>query len=125
MRISDWSSDVCSSDLKAEVAAKKLRLLNPEIEIRGYVTSLSTENAIQFIEDCDVVLDCTDNFTVRYLLTDICMLLDKPLVFGAVFRYEGQLAVFNVSNEEGAKNNYRSEERRGGKECVCKSRSRW
>src|SRR3546814_12722104 len=64
---------------KAEVAAKKLRLLNPEIEIRGYVTSLSTENAIQFIEDCDVVFDFTDNFTVRYLLTDIFMLFDNPL----------------------------------------------
>src|SRR5690606_22148555 len=92
---------------KAEVTAAKLRLLNPEIEILEYVLYLSTENAIERIEAYDMVLDCTDNFATRYLLSDVCALLDKPLVFGAIYRYEGQLAVFNVANDEGAKTTYR------------------
>ncbi|WP_134087866.1 HesA/MoeB/ThiF family protein [Olivibacter sp. XZL3] len=84
---------------KAEVAATKLRLLNPEIEIQEYAVYLSTENAVELVEGYDVVLDCTDNFNTRYLLSDLCMLLDKPLVFGAIYQYEGQLAVFNVGGE--------------------------
>lgn len=92
---------------KAEVAAKKLGILNPDIEIQAYMLRLSTENAIELVEGYDVVLDCTDNFTTRYLLGDLCALLDKPLVFGAIFRYEGQLAVFNVEGAEGEKTTYR------------------
>jgi molybdopterin/thiamine biosynthesis adenylyltransferase/rhodanese-related sulfurtransferase len=92
---------------KAQVAAEKLRLLNPEIKIREYVLNISTENAIGLIEDFDVIVDCTDNFITRYLLSDICMLLDKPLVFGAIYQYEGQLAVFNVENDKGIKTTYR------------------
>ncbi|GGG74890.1 molybdenum cofactor biosynthesis protein MoeB [Parapedobacter pyrenivorans] len=92
---------------KTEVAAAKLRMLNPEIEIQEHVLYLSTENAIELIEGYDVVLDCTDNFATRYLLSDCCMLLDKPLVFGAIYRYEGQLAVFNVADGGGVKTTYR------------------
>lgn len=92
---------------KAEVAAAKLRLLNPEIEIQDEVLSLSTENAIELIQGYDLVLDCTDNFVTRYLLSDVCKLLDKPLVFGAIYRYEGQLAVFNVTDDKGVKTTYR------------------
>lgn len=92
---------------KADVAAAKLKLLNPEIDIREYVLRLSTENAIELAEGYDVVLDCTDNFTTRYLLSDLCALLDKPLVFGAIYRYEGQIAVFNVADHNGVKTTYR------------------
>lgn len=92
---------------KAEVAAEKLRLLNPEIAISERAVYLSTENAIELVEGYDVVMDCTDNFTVRYLLSDICMLLEIPLVFGAIYKYEGQLAVFNVADQQGVTTSYR------------------
>ncbi|WP_028297933.1 HesA/MoeB/ThiF family protein [Olivibacter sitiensis] len=92
---------------KAEIAAAKLRLLNPETDIREYVLRLSTENAVELVEGYDVVLDCTDNFTTRYLLSDLCALLGKPLVFGAIYKYEGQIAVFNVADDNGVKTTYR------------------
>lgn len=92
---------------KAEVAANKLRLLNSEIQVREYVQHLSTENAIQLVEDYDMVLDCTDNFATRYVLSDLCRLFDKPLVFGAIYKYEGQIAVFNVEDARGETTTYR------------------
>lgn len=92
---------------KAEVAAIKLKALNPDVEILHYILTLSTDNALGLIEGYDVVLDCTDNFSTRYLLSDVCMLLDKPLVFGAIYQYEGQLAVFNVADDKGVKTTYR------------------
>lgn len=53
------------------------------------------------------MVDCTDNFAARYLINDACVLLDKPLVFGAISQYEGQITVFNVENSDGNKANYR------------------
>ena len=92
---------------KAETAARKLRDLNPEVAIEAYAVRLSAANAAGLVADYDVVVDCTDNFTTRYLLGDCCRLLDKPLVFGAIFRYEGQVAVFNVAGPDGVKTTYR------------------
>lgn len=92
---------------KATVAAAKLRLLNPEITIREEVLFLSAKNVVTSVEAYDIIVDCTDNFAVRYLLCDACNLLNKPLVFGAIFRYEGQVAVFNVPDTKGAKTTYR------------------
>ncbi|MDR0792899.1 MAG: HesA/MoeB/ThiF family protein [Chitinophagaceae bacterium] len=92
---------------KAQVAAKKLRLLNPEIEIQEQVLFLTAKNVRSVLEDYEIIVDCTDNFAVRYLLCDACRLLDKPLIFGAIFRYEGQLAVFNVADDLGKKTTYR------------------
>jgi sulfur-carrier protein adenylyltransferase/sulfurtransferase len=80
---------------KAETAAKKISSLNPSIKIDFIRTRLSTENALKVLAPADVVVDCTDNFPTRYLANDACVLLDKPLVYGSVFRYEGQVAVFN------------------------------
>lgn len=92
---------------KAEVAAEKLRALNPDVLIEEHVVRLSTSNAVELIGGCDVVVDCCDNFATRYLLADATRLLDKPLVFGAIFQYEGQVAVFNVPQENGVKTTYR------------------
>jgi sulfur-carrier protein adenylyltransferase/sulfurtransferase len=80
---------------KAETAAKKIGSLNPSIKVDFIRTRLSTENALTLLAPADVVVDCTDNFPTRYLVNDACVLLDKPLVYGSVFRYEGQVAVFN------------------------------
>lgn len=92
---------------KAEVAAARLRALNPDIHIRFYAEAITTANALDLIPQYDVLVDCTDNFAARYLINDACVLLDKPLVFGAVFQYEGQVSVFNSANSDGNKANYR------------------
>jgi adenylyltransferase/sulfurtransferase len=80
---------------KAEIAAKRIKGLNPTIEIESIGERVTDINALSLLSDGDVVVDCTDNFPTRYLLNDACVLLNKPLVFGSVFRYEGQVAVFN------------------------------
>lgn len=92
---------------KAAVAALKLQQLNPDITVNGFKMVVNSSNALKLIADYDVVVDCTDNFAARYLINDACVLLNKPLIFGAVYQYEGQVAVFNVADKHGVKTNYR------------------
>jgi molybdopterin/thiamine biosynthesis adenylyltransferase/rhodanese-related sulfurtransferase len=92
---------------KAKVACEKLKRLNPEIQIDVYDLEINAKNALEIISTYDIVVDCTDNFASRYLINDACVLLEKPLVFGAIFQYEGQVAVFNVE-ENGRSINYRN-----------------
>ncbi len=93
---------------KAETAAKKLNSFNPEIEFRKYDLKLDNQNALKIIADYDLVIDGTDNFQTRYIINDACVLLDKPLVYGAVMRFEGQAGVFNYKDDDnGTKTNYR------------------
>jgi molybdopterin/thiamine biosynthesis adenylyltransferase/rhodanese-related sulfurtransferase len=93
---------------KASVAALKLQQLNPDITIQSYKMVVNNVNALDLIARYDMVIDCTDNFAARYLINDACVLLDKPLIFGAVYQYEGQVAVFNVKDGNGNKTNYRN-----------------
>jgi molybdopterin/thiamine biosynthesis adenylyltransferase/rhodanese-related sulfurtransferase len=88
---------------KATIAAERLLALNPMLKIEAVLQKITAANAIELLKHADVVVDCTDNFPTRYLLNDVCVLLNIPYVFGSVFRYEGQVAVFNY--EQGA--NYR------------------
>lgn len=83
---------------KVKVAADKIGKLNPEITVNTHAVSLNSENALQLLKGCDVVADCTDNFSTRYLVNDACVLLDIPFVYASVFRYEGQVSVFNYKN---------------------------
>lgn len=93
---------------KALKAAEKLQQLNPEIIIIAYNERLTTKNALTIIDRYDIIIDCTDNFTSRYLINDACILMDKPFVFAAVSQFEGQVAVFNYKNNDGtAAVNYR------------------
>jgi len=93
---------------KAVIAAQKLQQQNPQISITALDARINSENAINIIRDFDIVLDGTDNFDTRYLLNDACVLLNKPLVYGAIYQYEGQVAVWNLPNEDGSrKPNYR------------------
>jgi sulfur-carrier protein adenylyltransferase/sulfurtransferase len=93
---------------KASTAAAKLTALNSEVKLNVYNEKITTVNALEIISNYDVVLDCTDNFESRYLINDACVLLDKPLVYAAVLKYEGQVAVFNCkNNEEVERINYR------------------
>jgi len=93
--------------LKAQQAAERLRRLNPEIIIHAHLQKVDSSNALELLEKYDLVVDGTDNFASRYLINDACVLLGKPLVFAAVYQYEGQLAVFNVPGRGGIKTSYR------------------
>jgi len=79
---------------KIEAAADRLHGLNPEIQIDAFDTHLSSENALDILKDYDIVVDGTDNFPTRYLVNDACVLLNKPNVYGSIFRFEGQITIF-------------------------------
>lgn len=80
---------------KVDVAKEKLILLNESVSIQVWRKRWSTIDCIKHFKDYDIIVDATDNFASRYLINDACVLLNKPLVFGAVSKFEGQLAVFN------------------------------
>jgi sulfur-carrier protein adenylyltransferase/sulfurtransferase len=86
---------------KAIKAQEKLEALNPEITVIAYNERLANKNALDIIAGYDIIIDGTDNFATRYLINDACVLLNKPLVYGAVSQFEGQVAVFNFQKEDG------------------------
>jgi adenylyltransferase/sulfurtransferase len=93
---------------KASKAKERLQQLNPNSKIDAYEKRLTTENAFEIIKSYDIVIDGTDNFATRYMINDACVLLNKPLVYGAVSQFEGQVAIFNTSDGKGTKPvNYR------------------
>lgn len=92
---------------KVNVVAAKLLLLNPETVYHTYPERLTVQNALDIMEQYDMVIDGSDNFSTRYLVNDACVLLNKPLIYGAVLRYEGQVGVFNFNQNETEKTNYR------------------
>ena len=71
--------------------------INPNVNIVAHETKLSAENAMEIIKQYDIVADGTDNFPTRYLVNDACVLLNKPNVYGSIFRFEGQASVFDAS----------------------------
>jgi molybdopterin/thiamine biosynthesis adenylyltransferase/rhodanese-related sulfurtransferase len=83
---------------KIEAATERLRNLNPEIQIEAFETKLTSENALEILKDYDIIVDGTDNFPTRYLVNDACVLLDKPNVYGSIFRFEGQVTVFHYQD---------------------------
>jgi adenylyltransferase/sulfurtransferase len=80
---------------KVEVAAERIRGLNPDVQIDRHRLRLDSSNALELFEPYDVVVDGTDNFPTRYLSNDACVLLGKPNVYGSIFRFEGQVTVFD------------------------------
>jgi len=83
---------------KAEVAKSKLLANNPHIEVFAIHESISKSNALDYINEYDIIADGSDNFATRYLVNDACIIKNKPLIFGAIFKFEGQLSVFNYKN---------------------------
>ena len=79
---------------KLESAKARLTDLNPNVNVIGHEARLTSENALEIIKDYDIVVDGTDNFPTRYLVNDACVLLDKPNVYGSIFRFEGQASIF-------------------------------
>ncbi|HXK23918.1 MAG TPA: molybdopterin-synthase adenylyltransferase MoeB [Myxococcota bacterium] len=82
--------------IKTEVAERKLRALNPDVAVEAHTAKLEAQNAREVFAQYDVVLDGTDTFPSRYLASDLCVWLGKPLVSGSVMRFEGQVAVFDA-----------------------------
>jgi sulfur-carrier protein adenylyltransferase/sulfurtransferase len=80
---------------KIESAKHRIHEINPLCQVDLYDTALSAENALEIMEPYDIVVDGTDNFPTRYLVNDACVLLDKPNVYGSIYRFEGQATVFN------------------------------
>jgi len=94
--------------LKTETAAAKIKTMNHEIQVHVYSFKFTNQNALDVIFKYDVVIDGSDDFATRYMVNDACVLLNKPLIYGAVLRFEGQIGVFNVANmATGTKSNYR------------------
>jgi sulfur-carrier protein adenylyltransferase/sulfurtransferase len=80
---------------KALAAAERLRSQNPHIRVVTHTEGLTRDNALTIAKDYDLVVDGSDNFPTRYLVNDTCVLLDIPLVFGSIYKFEGQVSVFN------------------------------
>jgi len=80
---------------KAKQAADRAKQLNHHIETSVYETQLTNHNALSLVEQYDLIIDATDNFPTRYLINDACVICHKPFVYGSIFRFEGQMAVFN------------------------------
>lgn len=80
---------------KVQSAKDRILDINPRCQVDLYEEPLQADNALQILEPYDVVVDGTDNFPTRYLVNDACVILDKPNVYGSIFKFEGQASVFN------------------------------
>jgi len=93
---------------KAKVTCEKLQVQNPSIKLALHDVQVSSANVIELIQPYDIIVDCTDNFDTRYLINDACVITGKPLVYGAIYQFEGQAAVWNMVNADGSLSpNYR------------------
>jgi adenylyltransferase/sulfurtransferase len=79
---------------KVESARARIAALNPDVRVEAFNTSFSVANAKALLDDFDLVIDGTDNFSARYLVNDACVLYRKPNAWGSIFRFEGQATVF-------------------------------
>ncbi len=86
--------------LKATVAVEKLKQVNPHLHFNGHTILINDENATTVFEPYDIILDGSDNFKTRYFVNDTCLKLNKPLVYGSIFKFEGQAAVFNYKGSK-------------------------
>jgi adenylyltransferase/sulfurtransferase len=88
---------------KSDTAIERLSRLNPGISFINHSTRLTSENALEIIDKYDLVADGSDNFPTRYLVNDACVILKKPNVHGSIFRFEGQVSVFNHLLPDGSR----------------------
>ena len=80
-------------NLKIDSARERIEKFNSNIELLTFAERIKPSNALEIIQDFDVICDCSDNFGTRYLINDACLILNKPLVFGSVQGFEGQVSV--------------------------------
>jgi adenylyltransferase/sulfurtransferase len=102
--------------LKSIIAKNRLEHLNSLVEIESFNLRINSSNSLKIIENFDIVVDATDNFEARYIINDSCVILDKPMVHGSIYKYEGLVSVFNYKggatyrcyNPASADNNYKN-----------------
>lgn len=83
--------------LKSIIATKRVEHLNDLIETERINIKIDASNSLKILKDYDIVVDATDNLTARYIINDSCVILGKPMVHGAIYKYEGQVSVFNYA----------------------------
>ena len=79
---------------KLNSAKDRIKAVNPNVQVDLHDTMFRSDNAMQLVQDYDIVIDGTDNFPTRYLSNDVCVLLKKPNIYGSIFRFDGQCTVF-------------------------------
>ena len=79
---------------KVQSAKETIQAINPDVLVREHEERLTIDNVMEIISDYDLIVDGTDNFPTRFLLNDACVMGKKPIVYGAIFRFEGQVSVF-------------------------------
>lgn len=93
---------------KALIACDRLFKQNPGITLVPHTDKITSGNIIQVIDKYDIIVDGTDNFETRYLINDAAVMVNKPVVYGAIYQYEGQVAIWNSENADGTRSpNYR------------------
>ena len=94
--------------LKVDIAAQRLSAQNPAVNIISYPMRVTSANVGDLVADVDLIIEGTDNFETKCLLNDACVLAGKPLIYGAIYQYEGQVGVWNVLQGDGTYSaNYR------------------
>ena len=84
-------------NLKIDSARERINRFNPNIQVTTFHERVNSDNILHILNEFDIICDCSDNFGTRYLINDACVILDKPLVFGSVQGFEGQISVFNLN----------------------------
>ncbi len=84
--------------LKADVAISKMRMLNTSTHFRIHREYINAGNALEVLKNYDIIIDGSDNFATRYVVNDACVILNKPMVSGAIYKFEGQVSVFNYND---------------------------
>ncbi|WP_348798438.1 HesA/MoeB/ThiF family protein [Flavobacterium adhaerens] len=83
---------------KAEIAQKAILKLNPELTVDVFADFFTSQNAIEIIQDYQIIVDCTDTLAVRYLINDVAVVKKIPVVYASIYKFEGQVSVFNYKN---------------------------
>lgn len=93
--------------MKSIVAAEGLREKYIDVEIEIFPLFIDNNNAFRILSSYDIIMDCTDNFSVRYMINDACLILNKPFIYAAIYEYEGQISLFHVKDKNTIAYNYR------------------
>ncbi|WDF58385.1 HesA/MoeB/ThiF family protein [Flavobacterium sp. KACC 22758] len=83
---------------KAKEAKQMISELNPLVKVKAISEKLSGKNVLTLFEKYDIVVDATDTISIKYLINDACLITNKPMVYGSIFRFQGQVSVFNYQN---------------------------
>lgn len=83
---------------KVEVAKKAILELNPEIKVNVFTEFFTNENAFEIVQDYEIIVDCTDTLAIRYLINDVAVVKKIPVVYASIYKFEGQVSVFNYKN---------------------------